>query len=320
MSLSLLPLTVVAWPPSRYQAGADAHHAFGNMAQYCARGCPSSWIGDKYCDRACKVPECAMDAGDCGLDALRESVHGTSVQPGAAELEIPPGVPACFLNLTALVGADGRITDGSHDRDDAVRTATISQQHKIMIMTLHNNVSRVPVQVSIVWEGPNATSHNASFRLIVGGSTTTTAATADATVVTETASEPTSTTAAASVEPAPNNDDPGGRQLLSLRAEAALKQRQQQQQQQQQQRQQRELHPMGGGQELGSDDFPWAPAEDAAHNGRRLLDVYGDSLKYVNALYNRHFSSEPRKVLWPSCSAPLIASLAPLRCQRTWDT
>lgn len=22
---------------------------------YCSRGCPSSWIGDKYCDRACKV-------------------------------------------------------------------------------------------------------------------------------------------------------------------------------------------------------------------------------------------------------------------------
>lgn len=41
-----------------YQGGASMGGAagnFGNAAQYCARGCPSSWIGDKYCDRACKV-------------------------------------------------------------------------------------------------------------------------------------------------------------------------------------------------------------------------------------------------------------------------
>jgi hypothetical protein len=48
-----------------------------------------------------------------------------------AELEIPAGLVACYLNLTSLVGAEGRITDGTHDKDDAVRTATISQQHKV---------------------------------------------------------------------------------------------------------------------------------------------------------------------------------------------
>jgi UDP-N-acetylglucosamine-lysosomal-enzyme len=31
----------------------------------CAPGCPSSWLGDGYCDLACNVEECQFDAGDC---------------------------------------------------------------------------------------------------------------------------------------------------------------------------------------------------------------------------------------------------------------
>ena len=31
----------------------------------CNEGCPSSWINDKYCDKACNVSECDWDGGDC---------------------------------------------------------------------------------------------------------------------------------------------------------------------------------------------------------------------------------------------------------------
>uniref|UniRef100_T2MCA8 N-acetylglucosamine-1-phosphotransferase subunits alpha/beta n=1 Tax=Hydra vulgaris TaxID=6087 RepID=T2MCA8_HYDVU len=31
----------------------------------CHEGCPSSWLGDKYCDRACNYTECEWDGGDC---------------------------------------------------------------------------------------------------------------------------------------------------------------------------------------------------------------------------------------------------------------
>ena len=31
----------------------------------CNEGCPSSWIKDGYCDKACNVSECEWDAGDC---------------------------------------------------------------------------------------------------------------------------------------------------------------------------------------------------------------------------------------------------------------
>lgn len=31
----------------------------------CNEGCPSSWVNDKYCDKACNVSECDWDGGDC---------------------------------------------------------------------------------------------------------------------------------------------------------------------------------------------------------------------------------------------------------------
>ena len=31
----------------------------------CNDGCPSSWIGDGYCDQACNVTACGFDGGDC---------------------------------------------------------------------------------------------------------------------------------------------------------------------------------------------------------------------------------------------------------------
>ena len=31
----------------------------------CKEGCPSSWVNDKYCDKACNVSECDWDGGDC---------------------------------------------------------------------------------------------------------------------------------------------------------------------------------------------------------------------------------------------------------------
>lgn len=31
----------------------------------CNLNCPSNWINDGYCDKACNTPECEFDGGDC---------------------------------------------------------------------------------------------------------------------------------------------------------------------------------------------------------------------------------------------------------------
>ncbi|XP_072047226.1 N-acetylglucosamine-1-phosphotransferase subunits alpha/beta-like [Amphiura filiformis] len=46
----------------------------------CAEGCPSSWIRDNYCDKACNTSECDWDGGDC--DASRTG--GDTAQGGQA--------------------------------------------------------------------------------------------------------------------------------------------------------------------------------------------------------------------------------------------
>lgn len=35
----------------------------------CHEGCPASWIGDGYCDRACNKSDCMWDGGDCRGDS-----------------------------------------------------------------------------------------------------------------------------------------------------------------------------------------------------------------------------------------------------------
>ena len=39
---------------------------------YCNQGCLNSWLGDRYCDTACRVHDCGFDAGDCGVDGWEE--------------------------------------------------------------------------------------------------------------------------------------------------------------------------------------------------------------------------------------------------------
>ena len=34
----------------------------------CSTGCLNNWLGDRYCDAACRVPDCGYDAGDCGTE------------------------------------------------------------------------------------------------------------------------------------------------------------------------------------------------------------------------------------------------------------
>ena len=48
--------------------------------------------------------------------------------------------------------SDHRIVDGSHDNAELVRTATISQKHKIMTLTFHRNIARQMVAVSITYD------------------------------------------------------------------------------------------------------------------------------------------------------------------------
>ena len=48
----------------------------------CAEGCPSSWIKDNYCDKACNTSECDWDGGDCDGKIANKRTQSTFVNCG----------------------------------------------------------------------------------------------------------------------------------------------------------------------------------------------------------------------------------------------
>eukprot|EP01114_Cavostelium_apophysatum_P003574 TRINITY_DN1353_c0_g2_i5.p1 TRINITY_DN1353_c0_g2~~TRINITY_DN1353_c0_g2_i5.p1 ORF type:complete len:1245 (+),score=388.40 TRINITY_DN1353_c0_g2_i5:191-3925(+) len=137
--------------------------------KYCAANCPDTWIGDKYCDRNCKVADCGFDAGDCDTAELFNGLYGVALEHDGKKLhlvaadgsaaagssgdtiEIPKGTMAMYFNLSGVVG-DNKIVDGSHDNSDLVRTATISQKYKLMTLTFHREKPKSTVVISITHE------------------------------------------------------------------------------------------------------------------------------------------------------------------------
>lgn len=127
--------------------------------KYCGPGCPDSWIGDKYCDRACRHVDCAMDGGDCGVEAVYNNVLGYSVVSNASSIEVPleingtsgtKMVAAVYFNLSRLLNdATAEIFDASYDNQELVRTAVISKGNQVLMVPLNRNVTRQTIEFQL---------------------------------------------------------------------------------------------------------------------------------------------------------------------------
>ncbi len=196
--------------------------------------------------------------------------HG-SVDNTTEEIEVPAGASSFFLNLSSLVGLDSRITDGSHDRDHVIRTATISQKDKIMTMTLFmsNNSSRGRAEVSVEWE-EDGVKRNKTFGVVVGGEATTTHSNTITTSTPEMTAPQTETSATGVLtQEVQRTGQPQQRDLL-------WHEPQQQDEDVDDDVVERiedvtmPLHPMGIGERVGTSKYPW---QQHQHSSRRLLDV-----------------------------------------------
>eukprot|EP00002_Diphylleia_rotans_P001092 TRINITY_DN10607_c0_g1_i1.p1 TRINITY_DN10607_c0_g1~~TRINITY_DN10607_c0_g1_i1.p1 ORF type:complete len:1048 (+),score=167.37 TRINITY_DN10607_c0_g1_i1:41-3184(+) len=155
---------------SRYESsswyyGSNTYSSYQySTTKYCSPQCPTSWIGDRFCDRFCKSKECGYDAGDCGIEDVVENVFGYNITWDRNLYDVPFGEPAAYFFLHTLF--DGDIEEGSHDNTEIVRTATISQKHKIMVMTFYTNVTRQNIFVEISGYH-NSTLKKAQFNVTV---------------------------------------------------------------------------------------------------------------------------------------------------------
>jgi len=118
---------------------------------FCARGCPDSWVGDRYCDKMCRNVDCGFDAGDCGVEVMYSDMVGYNITPNTTLIHLPNNTYSVYFNLSNVVG-NSSITDGSHDNSNLVRTATISQKYKIMTLTFHKDQPYQTVAISIAFD------------------------------------------------------------------------------------------------------------------------------------------------------------------------
>ena len=114
------------------------HNAIG---EYCNGGCANSWIGDRYCDANCNMPDCGYDAGDCGLDKFKE-IFSISAEDIKGIVTVPVGHKAFYVNFTNILDG-GDLTDGTYIDSAVIRTAIFSKKFKTMAMTFYANFTSV---------------------------------------------------------------------------------------------------------------------------------------------------------------------------------
>eukprot|EP00058_Branchiostoma_floridae_P023700 XP_002609190.1 hypothetical protein BRAFLDRAFT_125953 [Branchiostoma floridae] len=81
------------WPDDFYTHSQGQKVYLAWPVPNCADGCPSSWIRDNYCDKACNNSECEWDGGDClgGTGAGSNQLHGGGQDAGASVMYCNPG-------------------------------------------------------------------------------------------------------------------------------------------------------------------------------------------------------------------------------------
>lgn len=113
------------------------HHDF------CNTGCADSWIGDRYCDGSCNNPACGFDGGDCGNKHLSE-LHSEILHEDSDIFQLPGGLKAMVFNLSGIYG-EGKILEGEQDGASILRSVTIAQKFKMMIVTFYPNETMTTV-------------------------------------------------------------------------------------------------------------------------------------------------------------------------------
>ena len=133
-------------------AAMQSYGGYKTKGEYCAGGCAHSWIGDRYCDGNCNKLACGFDAGDCGLQNLKQ-IYSYSLSKNmflrkvAEVIYVPDNTLAMFVNITDIFDT---ILDGNYGDVPVLRTAVISKKLKILSLTFFRNFSKTIIPFKIL--------------------------------------------------------------------------------------------------------------------------------------------------------------------------
>ena len=137
--------------------------------RYCSRSCPDNWLGDKFCDKGCQVPECGFDMSDCGTEKIYNELPGFSPVNGGTYV-VPNDTLAVYFNYTSLftgLTEPVALNDGDFGSTEIVRTAVISIKSKILVVSFNRNVTLNTTEITLNVSDAKEDPFNFSFTLVV---------------------------------------------------------------------------------------------------------------------------------------------------------
>ena len=223
----------------------------------CALGCMDAWLGDKYCDRTCNVPECGYDLTDCDLAPLFSDplVHGLRAADNAAFV-LPAGTFFVYFNLSTLEPnlPEFSVVDGDFNDTAAVRRAIVKSSQKVLAVLLFRNVTNTTVQLTLTLAISDGTRFNKTFSLFVTDTFPVNSSSSES----EEASSPVSSSESDSVQNSSDSNSESNSSESNTSSNSS-----------------------------GPKCFKLPPR----------VDTFAESLKFVDRMYTRDFGYELRKVI-----------------------
>ena len=152
--------------------GFSGYHFTQDTGNYCAPGCPDSWLGDRYCDSSCFIIDCAFDSGDCGVDEFFR-VHKFNYRETniAQLLLLPLGVHSAYLNFSDFFPREDNwtLTSGFVHLSNTVRTSIFSRKYHVLSMTFFQSnlisISNSTVYLTFSKRGMSNVNSTLSFNI-----------------------------------------------------------------------------------------------------------------------------------------------------------
>lgn len=104
--------------------------------------------------------------GDCGLDNYVK-MNGQAYQTGQNEYFYPSS-NSIYLNLTQLFQSSPQLTKASYEKDEKIRAVTLNTRYKVLTLLFMSNVTELTINVNIVLTIDKKVTE-VSLKLIVSG-------------------------------------------------------------------------------------------------------------------------------------------------------
>lgn len=130
-----------------YSQWHSSQHSLRSLGStQCSTGCIPSWLGDRYCDHVCRVPECGYDTGDCGTDDYTR-LYGVMLSHDQHYI-IPSGVKAMYFNLSGIF-SNNTVTSAEMNSNSIITAAVVSQKFKVLTVVFTDKVNRTTVAMTV---------------------------------------------------------------------------------------------------------------------------------------------------------------------------